>query len=275
MLNINAVYLYIGLIFFMSCLFISCSDEKNNNVLTPAPVDSSDFRYPFTDGSTWNYTITATASDIQPDSILHYFSNYPLVISGTVTILYDTLINSVLTKCFLDEGINAFAYSNRYYYINNDTSLILYAQREGLGSGLLPLKKIKTQLSNLEFDNLKSINYNELKVNGDILYSTLKYPMTTGTEWTNENFFGYVTKKYLGFENISSPDGIISCMKEQNSYSYFLGTFYNYYSKYGLMKTYSFINDIDHTTVNSPDGDGTFDSKTEAVITGYHIPSAK
>lgn len=270
MLTINAVYLYIGLIFFMSCLFISCSDEKNNNVLTPAPVDSSDFRYPFTDGSMWNYTITATASDIQPDSILHYFSNYPLVISGTVTILYDTLINSVLTKCFLDEFTYIFSYSNRYYYINNDTALILYAARQGMGTGLLPLKKIRTHLSNTDFYNLNSLNNNELTIYGDTS-STLKYPMTTGTEWINGN----VTKKYLGFENLTGPNGIISCMKEQDTYSFFSGTFYNYYSKNGLMKTYTFINDIAHTTVTSPDGDGTFDSTLETVITSYNIHAAK
>lgn len=261
------------MVLLSSALMISCTDDQ---VVTPVtvPVDSSDFKYPFTDGSTWSYTITSTASDIQPDSILHYFNSYPRAFSGTVTILYDTLINSVLTKCFLDEFTNIFSYSNRYYYINNDTALILYAARQGNGTGLLPLRKIKTHLSNTDFDNLNSINNNELTVYGDTS-STLKYPMTTGTEWTNEYSFGNVTRKYMGFENINGPNGIISCMKEQYSYSFFPGTYYNYYSKNGLMKTYSFINDIAHTTVTSPDGDGTFDSTTETVITDYIIPSVK
>jgi len=269
------IFVYFGMVLLSSALMISCSDDQ---VVTPVtvPVDSSDFRYPFTDGRTWSYSITTTASDIQPDSILHYFTFNPMIVYGSVAILYDTLINSVLTKCLLDEfTTTGIFYSNRYYYINNDTSLILYAQRQGLGHGLLPLKKIKNHLSNADYDNLISINNNELKFNGDILYSTLKYPMTTGTEWTNEYSFGNVTRKYLGFENINGPNGIISCMKEQYSYSFFPGTYYNYYSKNGLMKTYSFINDIAHTTVNNPDGDGTFDSTTETVITGYFIPSVK
>lgn len=267
--------LYFFILALSSAFLTSCSEDNNNNVITPVPVDSSDFRYPFTDGCIWNYNITTTASDIQPDSILHYFTAYP-IISGNVIILYDTVINSVLTKCFLDEfSTNGISYSNRYYYINNDTSLILYAQRQGLGHGLLPLKKIRNHISNADHDNLNNINNNELKINGDILYSTLKYPMTTGKQWTNEYSIGNIFKKYLGFENINGPNGIISCMKEQNIYSYFPGTFYDYYSKHGLMKTYSFLNDITHTTVVSPDGDGTFDSTTEAVITSYFIPSIK
>jgi len=88
------------LILLSTLTIINCSDD----IVSPIPVDSSDFRYPFKDGSSWNYTITNHASDIRPDSILHYFSNYPqIIINGTATILYDTVITSVVTKCFLDE----------------------------------------------------------------------------------------------------------------------------------------------------------------------------
>jgi len=276
MLKIKFAIIYFGLLIFSSALLISCSEDNNNNVITPVPVDSSDFRYPFTDNSTWSYTITRTASDIQPDSILHYFTVNPIVVNGRVTILYDTMINSVSTKCFLDEFTDSgISYSNRYYYINNDTSLILYVQRQGNRTGLLPLKKIRNPLIIPDNDNFISQNNLEQLAAGDYPYLTLKYPMVTGTEWVNEYFVGNVTNKYLGFENITAADGIISCMKKQDIYSNFPGTFYNYYSKYGLIKTYSYVNDITHTTVNNPDGDGTFDLTQESVITSYNIPAVQ
>ena len=115
----KSVIIYFSYVLFSTVTLISCSDD--NVVNTPSPVvDRSDFRYPFTDGSSWEYTRTLYASDIRPDSILHYFTDYPIVLTGRATILYDTVINSILTKCFLDEFVvNNISRSNRYYYINS------------------------------------------------------------------------------------------------------------------------------------------------------------
>lgn len=249
-----------------SVAIINCSDD-NNNMITPVPVDSSDFRYPLTDGSTWNYTITTSVSDIRPDSMQQYFNNiYPLTMSGTVSILYDTTINSVVTKCFLDEfSSNGTSHANRYYYINNDTALILYSRRQPHpAAGMLPLRMAANIFS--ERDH----NTNESEIFADSQYSTLKYPIVTGTEWSH-TISGITTqKKYLGFENITVPSGMISCMKESVNYSYSpTGIFYNYYSKYGLLKSYSFLDDIN---LASPGGDATVDLTGETVITSYNIP---
>ncbi|MDQ3020165.1 MAG: hypothetical protein M3R36_06315 [Bacteroidota bacterium] len=272
MLKIRFVFIYIGLILISSVAIISCSDD---NIVTPLSVDSSDFRYPFTDGSSWNYTITISASDIRPDSIRHYFAAYPLVKTGTAKILYDTIINSVATKCFVDEYIdNGFSNSNRYYYINNDTALILYARRQnGLGNGgMLPLRKIINDLID-SYDKLNKIAGNELEVL-DTLYSTLNYPMESGREWSYTLNGTTTNKKYLGFENIIGPLGTISCMKENVVYSYAPSWLNNYfYSKYGLIKTYTFINDLVHTSITNPDGDGTFDITEETIVTSFNIPS--
>ncbi|MEO8665805.1 MAG: hypothetical protein ABI462_09935 [Ignavibacteria bacterium] len=272
--RIKFLSFYLGLILLLSFAVLSCSND--DNVITPLPVDSSDFRYPFKDGSTWNYTITTSASDIHPDSILHYFSNYPLVTNGTATILYDTMINSVVTKCFLDEFNNGtISYSNRYYYINNDTSLILYASRQqGPPTGMLPLRKIKL-FPDVQNDNLPVVYDNKLEVQEDSLYSTLKYPMRTGTEWSYyfpSLNYSY-TRKYLGFETIIISSGTFSCMKELTTISLLPNTsYFNYYSGTGLMKTRWFTDDNVHTTVFSPDGDGTYDITTEMKVTSYNIP---
>jgi len=273
MLKIKFVFIYLGLILLSTVALVNCSGD---NIITPAPVDSSDFRYPFKDGSRWNYTITLSASDIQPDSILYYFNNYPLVTNGTATILYDTMINSVVTKCFLDEfTFNGTLRKNRFYYINNDTSLILFARRQqGPPTGILPLKKIKNILSDPGNDYSNNVYKNELEFLGDSLYSTLKYPMSSGTEWSYIINGNTTTKKYSGFENVIVPAGTISCMKEIVTYSYSpTGIYYNYYSKFGLMKTYFLLNNFSVSTPTNPDGIGTVDLTQEVVVTSFNIPS--
>lgn len=267
----KTVFVYLGMILLSSALMISCSDDE---IVTPVsvPVDSSDFRYPFTDGSTWNYTITASVSDVRPDSMKSYFNNvYPLVLNGTVTILYDTLINSVLTKCFTDEfSNNGQTIINRYYYINNDTALILFAQRQPHpASGYLPLRKIKNGIVSSDLDKLNLVNNAELQVLTDSLTSTLKYPMKTGTtwSWTFENSTTF--KKYLGFENVIVPAGTISCMKTELILPYLPEVrFYSYYSKSGLIKTHVFYNDINLVT---PGGEATVDLTGETVVNSFHI----
>ncbi len=254
MQKIKFIFIYPVLVMILSTIILNCSDE--NNIVTPVPVDSSDFRYPFTDGSTWNYTITLSASDIKPDSIRHYIEEfYPSTMTGTATIMYDTVINSVVTKCFLDEFTsNGIARSNRYYYLNNDTALVLYARRQPHpASGILPLSLKRNNFT--ESDNYNLNEYtNDLQIMSDSLYSTLKYPMNTGTEWsyvTNGFITITTTKKYLGFENINVPAGTISCMKENIVNSYAPEWKYNnYYSRFGLIKNYTFIDDLAHTTSN-------------------------
>lgn len=250
----------------------SCSDD---NIINPViAVDNSDFRFPFTNGSTWNYTVRNNASNIQPDSILHYFTEYPLVTNGTVTILYDTLINSVLTKCFLDEYI-AFGiqYSNRFYYINNDTALILYASRSnGSGSGFLPLA---TPYKNLQVSDTNipgEVQGNELRIR-DTLTSTLKYPMVSGTQWS-ESYDGIVTSKYYErFYNISFQTEVFSAMKvniERNIP--FLPRLTAFYNRNGLITVSGTIENIMLTTISSPDGAGTYDLWIERTVTSFNIP---
>ncbi|MDQ3020166.1 MAG: hypothetical protein M3R36_06320 [Bacteroidota bacterium] len=269
MLKIKFIFFYIGLILLSSITIINCSDD---NIVTPLPVDSSDFRYPFKDGSTWNYTITISASDIRPDSILHYFTDYPFVTTGTATILYDTVINSIVTKCFLDEFVsNGIIRYNRYYYVNNDTAMILYARRQqGPASGILPLRKTNNVLNGTDDNNVNNLYNNEFEILNDSLYSTLKYPIVTGTEWSYTPTPGFtISKKYLGFENIAVPAGTISCMKENVVYSYEPTWLYDYYySRFGLIKAYSFFNDITFIPI-----EGTYDLTGETVVTSFNIPS--
>jgi len=272
MLRTKFIFIYLILILLSSLTIINCSDD----IVSPIPVDSSDFRYPFKDGSTWTYKRTISVSDIRPDSILHYFTNYPLVTTGTVTILYDTVFESITTKCFLDEfTLEGVTRTNRFYYINNDSSLILFASRYSPATGLFPLNTVRNNI----FPYVESSNFESKDLNGfsnliDTIFSTLKYPIITGKEWSYYNGAVTISRKYMGFENITVPAGIISCMKVRTTYSSIPDyPFYNYYSKFGLMKRTWYLNDIIFSTVTNPDGIGIIDLNDDSEILSYSIPT--
>lgn len=266
----NFTILNIFLFIILSLTIVNCSDDP------VSPVDTSDFRYPFTDGSYWNYERTITISDIRPDSILHYFLNNPTVITGTVTILYDTVINSVLTKCFLDEFTSeGMTRSNRYYYINNDTALILYYARAHPASGLFPLSIVRnSNIISSDFIGNFNLNSDEIVNSGEPLSSTLKYPIVTGTEWSHDNGNAVTTRNYTGFEIVTTPSVTTSCMKGKTTYSSIPNDpIYNYYSKFGLLKRTQYINDIEFSTITYPDGIGIIDINDESEILSFSIAS--
>ena len=70
--------------------------------------------------------------------------------------------------------------------------------------------------------------------------------------------------------NIITPlpvDSLDFRLKESINYTNIAnGTYYNYFSKYGLLKNSIFYNDIMLTTISDPDGIGTFDISQETVI---------
>ena len=77
------------IIFLLAAVFLySCgNDDTVTNTPPPEPVDTTDFQYPFTIGSYWNYTLTVSAENIRPDSIRYYFNSYPLTGYGYTEIL--------------------------------------------------------------------------------------------------------------------------------------------------------------------------------------------
>lgn len=242
-----------------SCLFIltsvtmmDCSDDS----VSVIPVDSSDFKYPFKDGSYWSYTRTIYVSDIRPDSIRYYFNSYPLNFTGKTKILYDTVVNNVLTKCFVDDFVDPdnLNKSNRFYFINNDTALIIQSRRQnGPASGLLPMTIY----------------------GGDSSKSILKYPVVSGKQWID--FYSgsgvSITSKYINFENLIISNTTISCVKTSYTFSYINDPMYCYYSKSGMVKRSWVQNDIIFSTVTNPTGIGTIDIDDETIITEIFIPS--
>lgn len=244
-------------------LFFGCS-EKVVNTNSSEPVDTSSFSYPFTDGSTWNYTQTYSVSNIRPDSIRHHFSNYPYTWTSTITILYDTVINGITTKCFYELYVQSpYTYHSRHYFGNYDTALVAYGYRFN-GGVSFPFRfnrNIHLSFAGEIFDNTFGLTKsftnisNPNNFSNDSLYleippvRCLVYPIRTGTGWLFKTIDTtlYIHKKYLGFENLTVNGQVISVMKTERKWFGLSGGdfyFYDYHSKFGQMKRDYFLRNL-------------------------------
>jgi hypothetical protein len=255
----------IGFAFVLTIVFFSC---KSDNVTGPGGLTSMDtgtFSFPFNTGNSWSYTIKTYASDIHPDSILKYFSEYPLTSSGTVTILYDTIINNISTRCFLETISDTHrTYQTRNYLINNDTAFLIYAQRGFTFFGGPADNMPGTQKYNLSDGIDESIHiYNPP-------YSILKYPVVTGRTWGTPDT---VVCKYEGFELVTIGAGVFKCMKKSTIYAVLPESpYYDYYCKFGLLKRTVIFDDMVITSERFPEGMGTADLTFITSVNSFNIP---
>ena len=224
--------------------FSSCgSDEVTGTNNPPAePVDTSAFQFPFTTGSSWNYSISVSAENIRPDSIRYYFSSYPLTGYGYSEVLYDTVIpiGGPVRVIFDMTIMGNDTLASRYYYTQNENSMVCYGFR-GTSTPAFPFDKhgagipYATALSFAGLDNLTASD-TFIVLNPPVI--VLKYPVVKNTQWIMFDLgSSNISKKYISWENYHLDTAVIACMKTQriwSSNSDFV--FYDYYSKYGQMK---------------------------------------
>jgi len=257
---------FLTLSLILTVILFSCKSDTVTNSTGITSLDTSSFSYPFAIGNSWTYTEKEYASDIHPDSILHYFSNYPLIWNGTTTILYDTIINNIQTRCFLEVTNGAQTTQSRSYMINNDTALLMYAQR---GRGFLinpPEDKCGRVIYNSDYGTDETIHIY------DPPYVMLKYPVVTGKVWHTNGIYTTV-KKYEGYELIINSAGSFNCMKTSTTYSIIPESpYYDYYCKYGLLKRTVTFNDVVITNEWFPEGMGTADLTFILTVNSFNIP---
>lgn len=243
-------------------VFLSCSKDSptGSNV---QPVDTSDFKYPFTIGSTWSYTEVQSVENIRPDSITNQFNMFPINSTGTITITQDTSINGIQTRCFSEIYTqDTTNWYSRTYYANYDSGFFCYGYSSGGGVSFpfSPHPNIKFLFNDVVYDNIEEIFVSYGKYSNpnftpkDSLYleippvNCIKYPIIIGTEWFFKRIDNdlYVHKKYIGFENILVNNIMISCVKTERKW-FGLDSelyFYDYHSKFGQMKRDYLIKDI-------------------------------
>lgn len=243
-------FIFVAAVLF---LFSSCSDD---NPLIPPLVDTTSFTYPIKNGSYWIYYGKLTYSNFNPDSVRYYVTN-PAYDTNKVTILYDTVINSVTTKCILNEYSSSIQSkkNTRYYYVINDTALIWYAYR-GFISGMLPHLDGPGDEDSLRICSPPQV--------------ILLYPITKGRVWYTATG-NSVTRKYVEFENISTAAGTISCMKTERHYNIPNLSYFDYYSGKGLIKSSFIFPNVNITTPQYPEGLGTADMNYLSLLNNFKI----
>lgn len=281
----NILFLFL----FLAVLMYSCSDDTTNN---GPPVDTSTFTYPFTNGSTWNYNRTFSSENIRPDSANQFFSNFTFHAHGDVTILYDTMINGIQTKCFHErytevQESDTLVFHSRSYYGNYDTAFVRFARRSSTGSFGLPdspKQIVCFEKFGMRFNSpqeiFRFIETGSTSAGNDSLYidtppsRILKYPISIGTEWVANYYEGtpVSTKKYLSFNVEYVGNTPVSCIKIHREFLLPLNDIiaYEYYSKYGIVKKDYLIKDILITTqLGVPVG--LYDARDKVEITSYNI----
>jgi hypothetical protein len=236
-----------------SLFLLSCSDSTNpsGGNQNPVPIDTSTFTYPMNIGNTWNYSRVYNIFNIRPDSILHLFTGLPLHGTGTVEIVYDTLINGIMTRCFVDTYTeNNRVFVSRMYYLNTDSALFVIAYRLSSSSTIFPKgsRKVFFKYNGIVTDDLhhmlNSIQYFGSYAESDTLIienppvRSFVYPVTKNREWIYRYFFtDTIYKKYHDFENLSIGNVNISCMKTQLYWSSIDFDYYDHYSRSGKLKS--------------------------------------
>ena len=231
------------IILFTVLLISSCgSDDAVTNTPPGETVDTSSFEYPFTIGTSWNYTMTLSAENIRPDSVRYYFNSYPLTGYGYSEILYDTVVSPggparvIYDRLIIGSDTTA----SRYYYTNNEYFMVCYGFRGSTGVSF-PFRKL-----NLPYERPAGL-FSEITANRPVSdtfmvlsppVTTLKYPVIKNTEWIIFNFGSYDAKKrYTAWENYHLNGQVIPVIQTQriwsNNSDWIL---YDYYSKYGQMK---------------------------------------
>ena len=255
---------------FASCNPDTVTNNGSNGVITS---DTSGFTYPLKPGSNWSFKRTIEASNIRPDSIRHYFTNYPVITYGNASVVYDTVINGINTACVLESyTFDQYHSVSSHYLINTDTACIEYASR-GLSyfiSNLKPVVNPHYQIFN-EYDNTDE----EIRIN-DPPFEILKYPVTTGKEWTaykNAGLIRTIQKKYKGWQTLQLQGNFIKCMETRCIFDQMTRyPYYAYYSKYGVLKQYVFYDDFLVTTEIYPEGIGYADYTDTFLVTSFNIP---
>jgi len=215
---------------------------------------------------------------------------YPFNSTGTITITHDTTINGIQVRCFIDNYTHdTTTWQNRTYFANYDSGLVCYGYKASGGGASFPFSpspNIKFLYNGNVYNRIEEIfisygiNSNPRFVSSDSLYlenppvNCLKYPILIGMEWFFKriDYDLYLHKKYLGYENISVNNNIITCVKTErkwfgiNSEMYF----YDYHSKYGQMKRDYYIKNIIATN-EFGDTLGFFDARDIVNVSSYNI----
>lgn len=279
---------FIITIILAAIYFYSCSeDSPTGGSGIWNSLDTSTFTYPFTSGSTWSYKRTFSAENIRPDSIRHYFTDFPVNAYGDITIMDDTVLNGIPVKCFVEDYTeDTLHLRSRTYYGNYDTAMVCYGYISSGGGCSFPFRKqngISFQKNNKSFNSLYRLSrYLQTGRDGSdtVIYienpplTVLKYPVKTNTRWLFKDITGLslLYKNYLNFENIWFINRNISCIKIQRDWEIFNDDyFYDYISKFGQMKRNYLTKDMLVTTAQNPDGIGYVDLRDLYDVVSFYI----
>lgn len=259
-------------------------------MVTPDIDTSTNFKYPFSLNSNWFFTTTQHYT-FHPDSVRNYLSGIDTSVeSGYAVWKNDTVINGITARVLRSNHTStSHAYNTTESYIQTDSGLVNISFNIDYGPSFGPYRpmsyikfkhneKIFKSLSELFlFLNGESFSDNAEKLN---LVNCIRYPISENYEWyfrtLSPNPLLIQRKKYLGYEQVSSPAGIFNCIKIQRKNYINGGTVldtnyvsYDYYSKIGMLKRNYLIKNVG--VYYSGSLIGYFDIENDVILNSANI----
>lgn len=275
-------------LFFCAAIFFSCSKD---DVITPAIDTSTNFKYPFSLNSNWFFTTTQHYT-FRPDSVRNYLPGIDTSVeSGYAIWKNDTVINGITARVLRSNHTStSHAYNTTESYIQTDTGFVNVSFNIDYGPSFGPYRPsdfIKFVYNNKTYNSLpelfafltgENIRDNSAEQN---LVNCIKYPITENTEWyfrtLSPNPLQIQKKKYLSYEQVSSPAGTYNCIKIQRKNYINGGTVldtnyvsYDYYSKVGMLKRNNKIKNVE--VYYSGSLIGYFDVENDVILNSVNTP---
>ncbi|NOX38510.1 MAG: hypothetical protein GXO78_13340 [Calditrichaeota bacterium] len=284
---------YLGILFFVSVIFISCERQKD-----PLAYEVATFRYPLFSGMFWEYRYETAFFNVQPDTLLT-----PATMEETLrVVIHKTKTLPNQAKAFEFQEFRTIRDDQviiRSYYNNADDGFYQYAYVEGfVGVGLPKLKPGPMVRFNhrLFSDAKEALFYIEMAGRGIPFTSfsadsivvlkpplrVLMYPLFIDVEWVyrskNGNAFP-VHKKIVGKESVTIlEDYQIEAIKVQVLTDYDRNgqwdpdvVYFEYYTELGLVKRYVLLKGLVMMDYQGNEI-GTFDSASTLILTRMAIP---
>ena len=269
----------------------NCSDYSDDEI--------PEVKFPLNIGNNWTYEKTSlwcskedsSAVDentVYTDTTIIFSTKYQEVLKDTL--LADTLHNDffpaymILNQQFKN---NLKQTSGQYtnYRWNYEDGLYYY-EKEFNWPDFKSNENKRFCYKNIYFNDVDELitilNSNTLtgtKEDNWLSVKLIEYPLEVKNEWLSDSESFPVIRKVIGTETIETPAGVFLSYAIQTFYDVDKDgklddelTYIQYFTVYGIVKTYIEVRNMENTSVQYPDGDGTFIDVFETeLLTDYEI----
>jgi hypothetical protein len=262
----NRILVGLGVIFFC---FSGC--KKSNNPVDPPAVVSFDLSL----GKTWEYAWSSVLSDSTGKILNSETDSFQVRIAS----IHDSLKNYTELIRFEAQSILHYRGVSQVWYQFAGDSLVEIAYNQVYNGMTMP-KRSKSiveegQANPALFSLFPKSVITLMKMKGvldtvqfrDDIRIVYRFPLSEGLKWTSFNYPFLQTREVVGAELVACAEKKYYCAKILTKLPDFAPEieWYDYVAREGLIKRKFVIDSLAITSINSPDGTGTY-GRSEEIL---------